>query len=88
MKRFLLLLLAIGLWQISCAGIHCDLGPSDCEEFECELCAVGDIAPLVPDIAQVCSPPAARRLAVAPTQSAVVQSLPGRKRGRAPPRSI
>ena len=46
MRRLLLLLLALGLWQIGYTQIHCGFEPPDCQEGACELCHLGDISPL------------------------------------------
>lgn len=46
MRRLLLLLLALGLWQIAYAQIHCGLEPADCLEGDCELCHLSDVTPL------------------------------------------
>lgn len=86
MRRLLLLLLALGLWQIARTQVHCDLAPSDCEEAACELCPAADIAPLVSGFDPLCSPPPTPRLAVAPSQSPTASPLSRHNRGRAPPR--
>ena len=47
MRRLLLLLLALGLWQIAYSQVHCAFEPPDCQEGACELCHFADISPLV-----------------------------------------
>lgn len=86
MRRLLLLLLALGLWQIAYTQIHCSLEPPDCQEGRCELCHLADIAPQVSDSARLCSPPAAPRSAAAPNQGPTGRLLSKHNRGRAPPR--
>ena len=86
MRRLLLLVLALGLWQIAYTQIHCALEPPDCQEGACELCHLTDISPLVSDSDLLCSPPPTPRLALAPSQSATIRPLSRRIRCRAPPR--
>lgn len=86
MRRLLLLLLALGLWQIGYTQIHCGFEPPDCREGACELCHLGDISPLDSGSAVLCSPVPTPRAAVAPIQGATLQPLFRRNRGRAPPR--
>lgn len=86
MRRLLLLLLALGLWQIGYTQIHCGFEPPDCEEGACELCHLGDISPLASGSALLCSPAPAPRAALATSQGATLQPLFSRNRGRAPPR--
>ena len=85
MRRLLLLLLALGLWQIAYTQIHCGLEPSDCEEFACELCPVADIDPLLSGFALLYCPPPTPRLAVATSHGAIVSPVSRQNRGRAPP---
>ena len=86
MRRLLLLLLALGLWQIAYTQIHCSLEPPDCQEGACELCHLADISPLVSDSALLCSPPPNPRPALAPSQGAIVREPSRHNRGRDPPR--
>ena len=85
-RRLLLLLLALGLWQVAYTQIHCSLEPPDCQEGKCELCHFADIAPQVSGSARLCSPPAAPSPAVAPNQGAPGRPFSKHNRGRAPPR--
>ena len=86
MRRLLLLLLALGLWQIGYTEIHCGFEPPDCEEGACDLCHLGDISPLAAGSALLSSPAPTPSAAAAPSQGAPPQPLFGRNRGRAPPR--
>ena len=86
MRRLLLLLLALGLWQIAYTQIHCGLEPPDCQEGTCELCHLAEISPPASDSAQLYSPPPTPRPAAAPSQGATVWPLSWHNRGRAPPR--
>ena len=86
MRRLLLLMLALGLWQIAYTQIHCSLEPPDCQEGACELCHLADVSPLVSDSDLLRSPPPTPRPAVSPSQSATVRPLLRRIRCRAPPR--
>lgn len=86
MRRLLLLLLALGLWQIGYTQIHCGFEPPDCQEGVCELCHLGDIPPLASGSALLCSPAPTPRAALAPSQGATIQPLFRHNRGRAPPR--
>lgn len=86
MRRLLLLLLALGLWQIGYTQIHCGFEPPDCQEGACELCHLGDFSPLASGSALLCSPAPTPRAAAAPSQGATLQPLFWRNRGRAPPR--
>lgn len=85
MRRLLLLLLALGLWQIGYTQVHCSLEPPDCQEGKCELCHVADIAPQISGSARLCSPTPAPRPALAPDQGATGRLLSKHNRGRAPP---
>ena len=85
MRRLLLLLLAVGLWQIAYTQIHCSLEPPDCQEGECELCHLAEISPLSSGSALLCSPPPTPRPALAAGQGATVRPLSRHNRGRAPP---
>ena len=86
MRRLLLLLLALGLWQIAYTQIHCGFEPPDSEEGACELCHLGDISPLASGSALLCSPAPTPRAAVASDQGTILKPLFRRNRGRAPPR--
>ncbi|MCY4588214.1 MAG: hypothetical protein OXB98_19465 [Bryobacterales bacterium] len=46
MRRLLLLLLALGLWQIAYAQIHCALETADSDEACCELCHLSSLTPI------------------------------------------
>ena len=85
-RRLLLLLLALGLWQIVYTQIHCSLEPPDCHEGTCELCHLADISPLLSGSSQLCSPPHGPRPTVVPSQGVTVRPLLRHNRGRAPPR--
>ena len=85
MRRLLLLLLALGLWQIGYTRIHCSLEPPDCQEGACELCHLTDIPPLISGSALMSSTPPTPRAAVAPSQCAAVQPPSRHDRCRAPP---
>ena len=85
MRRLLLLLLALGLWQIGYTQIHCGFEPPDCQEGVCELCHLGDISPLASGSAALCSPAPTPRGAVAPRLGATLQPHSRHNRGRAPP---
>ena len=85
-RRLLLLLLALGLWQIAFNQVHCALEPPDCQEGACDLCHLAEISPLVSGSSQVCSPPPTPQPVVAPSQGATVRLLSKRNRSRAPPR--
>ena len=85
MRRLLLLLLALGLWQIAYSQLHCALEPPDCQEGACELCHLADTSPLVPGLSQVCSPPPCPRPAIGSSQGATFRPLSRHNRGRAPP---
>jgi len=85
-RRLLLLLLALGLWQIAYTQIHCSLEPPDCHEGTCELCHLADISPLFSGSAQLSSPPPSPRSAIVPSQGATVRPLLRHNRGRSPPR--
>ena len=84
-RRLLLLLLALGLWQIAYSQVHCSLEPPDCQEGACDLCHLADVSPLVSGSSQLCSPPPTPRPAVAPSHGATVRPLLRHNRGRAPP---
>ena len=86
MRRLLVLLLALGLWQIGYTQIHCSLEPPDCQEGACELCHLADVSPLASGSALLRSPPPAPRPAVASSQGAPLRPLSKHNRGRAPPR--
>ena len=86
MRRLLLLLLALGLWQIACAQLHCGLEPPDCQEGACDFCHLVDISQLATGSTALWSPLTAPSLAVAPNQGAADQALLRHNRGRAPPR--
>ena len=86
MRRLLLLLLAVGLWQIGYTQIHCAFEPPDCQEGACELCHLADASPLPSGSVPLGSRPPASRAAVAPSDGATVQPPPSRSRGRGPPR--
>ncbi len=86
MRRLLLLLLALGLWQIAYTQVHCAFEPPDCQEGSCELCHVADIAPLVSGFSLLYSAPPTPRATVKPGQGATVLPLLRHNRGRAPPR--
>ena len=86
MRRLLLLLLALGLWQIAYTQVHCAFEPPDCQEGACELCHLADISPLTSGPAPLYSPPPNSRTAVAPRQGATVRPLSRSNRGRDPPR--
>ena len=86
MRRLLLLLLALGLWQIGSTEIHCSLEPPDCREGACELCHLSDVSTPASGSALLCSPPPTPRPAIALSQDATVWPLSRHYRGRAPPR--
>ena len=46
MRRLLLLLLALGLWQITYAQIHCAFETEDSDEACCELCHLSSLTPI------------------------------------------
>ncbi len=85
MRRCLLLLLALGLWQVAFAQVHCSVELEDCEEGACELCPLSHISPQVPDSALLCSLLPARRTSAVPSQRATAAPPLRRSRGRAPP---
>ena len=85
MHRLLLLLLALGLWQIACTQVHCGLEPLDCQEGACELCHLADISALPPVFSQLRCPPPTPRPAVLPRQGATFRPFSRHNRGRAPP---
>ena len=85
MRRLLLLLLALGLWQIGYTQVHCAFEPPDCQEGACELCHLADISPLAAGSDLLCSPPPTPRATVKPSQGATVRPLSRHNRGRAPP---
>ena len=85
MRRLLLLLLALGLWQFAFSQIHCGLEPPDCQEGACELCHLADVSPAASDSALLCSPPPTLSLGIAQSQGATVWPLFRHYRGRAPP---
>ena len=86
MRRLLLLLLALGLWQIAYTQIHCSLEPPDCGEGVCELCRLADISPPASGPALLCWPPPSPYPALAPSQGATARPLLRHNRGRSPPR--
>ena len=86
MRRLLLLLLALGLWQLAYTQIHCSFEPPDCQEGACELCHVADISTLISGSALLCAPTPAPRAAVVPGQQVTLLPLLRLNRGRAPPR--
>lgn len=86
MRRLLLLLLALGLWQIAYAQVHCGLEPAACEEGRCELCHLGDVAPLTGGVASLSAPVLSPRPSGALRRCALFSPSLRRSRGRAPPR--
>lgn len=86
MRRLLLLLLALGLWQLAYNQVHCALEPPDCQEGACDLCHLADISPLDSGSSLLCSPPPTQGPVIAPSQGATVRLLSKRYRSRAPPR--
>ena len=46
-RQLLLLLLALGLWQLPYTQLHCAFEPPDCKEGACDLCHLADVSPLV-----------------------------------------
>lgn len=85
MRRLLFVVLALGLWQIAYTRIHCGFEPPDCQEGECDLCHLTDLAPLLSGTAALCSPPPAPRLAGTQSHDAAVRTVWRHNRGRAPP---
>ena len=85
MRRLLVLLLALGLWQIAYTQVHCAFEPPDCQEGACELCHLSDISPLASGSDLLCSSPPTPRASVKPSQGATVRPLSSHNRGRAPP---
>lgn len=84
-RRLLILLAAVGLWQIAYAQIHCALETAECSEGSCELCHLNDEAPLSCEGAAVSSPPLALHPPVAPNPCAPAATPLRQSRGRAPP---
>ena len=56
MRRLLLLLLALGLWQITYAQIHCAFETADSDEACCELCHLGSLTPVACSALRLVSP--------------------------------
>ena len=86
MRRLLLPLLALGLWQIAYSQADCAFEPPDCQVGACELCHFADISPLVSGFSLPCSPPPTPGATVEPGQGATGRPIPSHNRGRAPPR--
>lgn len=56
MRRLLLLLLALGLWQIAYAQIHCAFETADSDEACCELCHLSSLTPIACNALRLISP--------------------------------
>lgn len=85
MRRIVVILLALGLWQIAFAQIHCALEASDCEEGRCELCHFNDLTPNVPSATRLPLPVTASECRFEPERRLPLRQPLQRRQGRAPP---